>query len=138
MHVPARRTVTLSAMNASSPSLQRFAAVLAAFLIALGGTAVVASTASAQSAGDEQYTDPLGDGGSPGDGGDEPTSDDGSQGDAAPPPPTPSAPAEPATPVAGETAPTLPRTGADRALLAELGLAMLLGGALLRRRARSI
>ncbi|NLT07126.1 MAG: hypothetical protein GXY03_12550 [Solirubrobacterales bacterium] len=105
-----------------------------------------ASSAVAQSAGDRQYSDPLvtdGGGQQPEPAPDTPTSSDGSGQGAAPSPATGSgdasgavdlpAGAEPAQEFADDpssSAGTLPRTGADAALLAGLGLAALALGAL--------
>jgi LPXTG-motif cell wall-anchored protein len=124
-------------MDIALPPFRRAVAALAALLIAFGCVGAAASTAFAQSAGDEQYADPLGDGGGDsGESGDQPTSsDDGSSGTADSPSAT-TAPTEPAAPAAAESASTLPRTGVESPLLAALGLTLLAGGALLRRTAR--
>ena len=89
------------------------------------------AAALAQSAGDEQYEDPLG--------GTEP------EVDTAPPPPPPAAAqpapanaqgsAQPAAPAPAAAQDELPRTGGREALLAALGLACLAAGLSLRRRA---
>jgi LPXTG-motif cell wall-anchored protein len=135
MHIQRERPVTLSPMDAALPSLQRLTATLAAVLLAFGCLAMTASTAGAQSAGDEQYADPLGDdGGGASDGGDRPTSDTGADDGSPAPPATGSPSAGSAAPRATESSPTLPRTGAEASVIVTLGVAMLLGGLLLRRR----
>ena len=135
---------TLAAMDGSRARRRTFAAALAT-VAALS----LAPAALAQSAGDDQYSDPLAGGGqeprqspsTPG-GGDTPSP--------APPPPAPApapapAPSGPDTstsddapsrstataPVGGET---LPHTGAEPAPAVATGLLLLLGGALLRQR----
>jgi LPXTG-motif cell wall-anchored protein len=107
--------------------------VVAGMLLAL-----LPSAAAAQSAGDEQYSDPFG-------------GTDQSQAQATPAPAAPTAPApaaqpaqpaQPATPApAAPTQPApagaqLPRTGADAWLPALLGLVLLSAGVALRARAR--
>jgi hypothetical protein len=93
----------------------------------------VPAAAFAQSAGDEQYQDPLpsqpaqprdeGAGSSPGSGSVTPPS-----APAAPAPEAPQAEAAEATPAAAE----IPRTGADAALMAVVGAALLATGAAAR------
>jgi LPXTG-motif cell wall-anchored protein len=109
----------------------RFAALLAAAVLALPGAAW------AQSAGDDQYEDPFAP--QPGQ-----TDDGGAQEEepAAQPDPAPAAP-EPAAPQPEATAAqspdggeTLPRTGADEGLVALAGAMMLAGGIALRVRTR--
>jgi hypothetical protein len=108
-----------------------FAAVLrpAMLLIALCLLAMPAA-ALAQSAGDEQYTDPFGESENPAD----------TQAQGAPAPESEAAPAAPAEgeeAVASQQAdsPALPATGGPAALLAGGGALLLAGGAALRRRA---
>ena len=107
-------------------------------LLAVAASLAVPAGALAQSAGDEQYTDPFGQ--------EEP---------AAPQEPAPEQPAEPppeaAAPAPGgdgsvepapvteadaaqEAGPTLPRTGAPVILLAAAGYALLLAGIAIRRK----
>jgi hypothetical protein len=89
------------------------------------------AAALAQSAGDEQYSDPFGDqAGQPNDSQDEPAAE------------TPAEqPTAPSTTGGGATAsqtsdgPSLPRTGLPAAILAGSGLLLLLGGGSMRRRA---
>jgi hypothetical protein len=92
-----------------------------------------APAALAQSAGDDQYSDPFGQQGQPTGGG--------GQGEAPASPPSSSAPAgaAPATtaaePVAAQEAgPTLPATGFPAGVLAGMGTLMLAAGTTLRRR----
>jgi LPXTG-motif cell wall-anchored protein len=122
------------------PDLRRRLALLTAAFCLAGPAAALA-----QSAGDDQYTDPFG--GSGGGQQEEPAATP----EPAPAPagePTPApvaaAPAEPAsapgTSTPGETAAAgsggteLPRTGAPTGLVVALGATLLLGGLLLRRR----
>ena len=122
-------------------TVPRLSVLLASGLLALAP----AAPALAQSAGDEQYSDPLGgqtEGG--GSGQSSPGLTDTPQemgGDAAPAPapaptPAPSAPAAAAsTPAAEGTARTeLPRTGADARVVALFGVALVLFGIGLRLR----
>jgi hypothetical protein len=97
-----------------------------AMALALVGASLVPATATAQSAGDDQYEDPFG-------GGEEPA------------PPAP-APAEPSAGSQGETAagtPTvtsgaeLPRTGANAGLLGGAGVVLVLAGTIVRLRLRA-
>lgn len=98
------------------------------------------AAALAQSAGDEQYTDPFGEG------------EQGSETQEPAPEPAPEPPVEqqsgvpaqtgsespdpaPAAEAAQEAAPTLPRTGAPLVLLAATGYALLLAGIAIRRKA---
>ncbi len=89
------------------------------------------AVATAQNAGDEQYSDPFGQTDQP----------NGSQGepapepDAAPAPATPAAPVEQAVTSQQADAPTLPATGLPVYLLASAGAMLLASGAALRRRA---
>jgi LPXTG-motif cell wall-anchored protein len=101
---------------------RRAITLLAAALLALGAPAA----AIAQSAGDEQYQDPLA--------GSDPEPAGGSQGQTPPPPAQPqaAAPAQAAQPPAAT--PQLPRTGGREAVLAAAGFALLAGGLALRRR----
>ena len=104
--------------------------MLAAALLALGAPA----GAIAQSAGDEQYEDPLA--GEQTEASPPPAS--GSQGSTPPPaasqPPAATTPsAQPAPPPAAGSE-ELPRTGGREALLASLGMVLLAGGVALRRR----
>jgi hypothetical protein len=113
--------------------LRPFIALLATvLLLALPGVAL------AQSAGDDQYADPLSGQDQPADSGqgngDQPTDDGGST-------PAPTAPAPDPAPTGAETtstaAPgagtTLPRTGYDVVLLFAAAFPLLLGGLTLRR-----
>jgi hypothetical protein len=109
-------------------------------LLALTAALALPGAALAQSAGDEQYTDPFGD---------EPSSQQ--QEDPAPAPeqpaepaPTAPAPAEggngtaevaPTTESSQEASPALPRTGAPVMLFAAVGYALLLAGVAIRRKA---
>ena len=102
---------------------------LAALLLAVSLLALPA-VATAQNAGDEQYSDPFaetdqGGGGSQG----EP------EPDAAPAPATPAAPEEQAVTSQQADGPTLPATGLPAYLLASAGAMLLASGAALRRRA---
>ncbi len=107
--------------------MRRYAPLLLA-LLALA----LPSAALAQSAGDEQYSDPFGEVEEP----------SGSQGDPAPAPEPAPAPAPAETAVAGEEAvasqeadaPTLPATGLPAHLLAGSGSLLFAAGAALRRR----
>jgi LPXTG-motif cell wall-anchored protein len=100
--------------------------------------ALLPSAAAAQSAGDEQYSDPFG-------------GTDQTQAQATPAPVAPTTPAPAAQPAQAPTTPApsapaqpapagahspLPRTGADARLPALLGLALLSAGVALRARAR--
>ena len=132
---------TLAAMDGSDA--RRRTTVAAAVALTLAGL-VAAPGALAQSAGDEQYRDPLA-GERPqqsptpsaGAGGNDPATE---QAPAAPSaPPVESAPSTPEA-AAPTPAPTttadgaLPRTGAEPAWIAPAGLLVLAGGMLLRRR----
>jgi LPXTG-motif cell wall-anchored protein len=127
---------TLAAMDGSGGRRRTRATALAVLAVLI---LAPAPAATAQSAGDRQYSDPLVGGGRDRSGAQTPPagSGDGSNAPApsAPTPATPSAPA-PETPpaTAGETAATpsatLPRTGADAPALAGLGLALIAIGAL--------
>lgn len=135
---------TLAGMDGSR--VHRRTLLTALVTLALAALAPTPS-AFAQSAGDEQYADPLaGDGqgqdrqGSRG-GGDEPGEAPAPSPAPTPAPATPSSPDAPtgdagspgttaATPAAGES---LPRTGAEPAPLVAAGASLLLVGALLRR-----
>jgi hypothetical protein len=107
-------------------------------LLAVGASLVLPAGALAQSAGDEQYTDPFGD--------EEPATqqqEPAPEQPAAPPSGTPdpapggdgSAEPAPAAEAAQESPPTLPRTGAPVLLLAASGYALLLTGIAIRRQA---
>jgi hypothetical protein len=115
--------------------VRHIAAVLAALLI----FAAVPTVAAAQSAGENQYTDPLNPGGNSGSGGG--NSGGGGSGGGAPQPqapasPAPASPAQPAGTAQGAGSnKSLPRTGMPVALLALSGGALLAGGLALRRRA---
>jgi hypothetical protein len=123
-------------------------------LVALITAAALLATpavALAQSAGDEQYTDPFqgGDGG----GQEQPAEQPAEQPSAPPPPSEPAEPVEPApggngtaeaapsaeaAPTAEatqEASPTLPRTGLPVLIIATLGYALLLAGIAIRRKA---
>jgi len=105
---------------------------------ALAAMALLAAPASAraQSAGDEQYSDPFG-------GGDQPTQDQGNS-NASPAPAADPAGQEPAAESSTDSATaadtgdegTLPRTGFPIALTALLGALFLCAGASMRRRAQ--
>jgi LPXTG-motif cell wall-anchored protein len=123
---------TLAGMDGSSARC-RTGAIVAAVLTVLA--LALTPAALAQSAGDNQYADPLTNGDGQSRQQEQPDPDAGGGGDdsAVPAPPT-AAPAAPATsPQAGTTATdhaTLPRTGSDALLLAGAGLALTLTGAL--------
>ena len=89
-----------------------------------------APAALAQSAGDEQYSDPFGQTDQPNGSQDEPATEPG----AAPAPAAPAAPADEATAAQDSAAPTLPATGLPAFLLAGAGAMLLASGAALRRR----
>jgi LPXTG-motif cell wall-anchored protein len=119
------------ARYAVAPMRRRLAALMAALLLALP------AAATAQNAGDEQYSDPFGGTEQPEGGG----GDGGSNGSETPS--TPSAP--PAEPAVEDTAPAdtsedsgsaLPQTGFPAALAAALGLLLLGFGASVRGRTR--
>jgi hypothetical protein len=104
------------------------ALILAVLLLALP------AVATAQNAGDEQYSDPFGQTEEPsGSQGDQP-SDTQEQPHETVPPAAPAAPAEEQA-VAAQAAdpPTLPRTGVPASLLAGAGALLLAAGATLRR-----
>jgi hypothetical protein len=105
------------------------ALILAAALLAAPGAAF------AQSAGDEQYTDPFQ--GDAGGGQTEQPAQTQPEPEPAPPPEQPAGqvPAEEgaAAESAQTTSPTLPRTGAPVALLAAAGYALMLAGIAIRR-----
>jgi LPXTG-motif cell wall-anchored protein len=118
---------------------QALAAFAVLIALALPGAAV------AQSAGDEQYTDPFGQGDAPAQQQDAPAQ----QQDAPAPQqaPAPEQPVEqaPVTPepapggngtvgTAQDTSPSLPRTGAPVVLFAAIGYALLLAGIAIRRK----
>jgi hypothetical protein len=89
-----------------------------------------APAALAQSAGDEQYSDPFGQQGQPNGGGQGETPTGSAPTDAAPAPATTAA-----QPVASQDAgPTLPATGFPAGVLAGMGTLMLAAGTTLRRR----
>lgn len=91
------------------------------------------TAAMAQSAGDEQYSDPFGQTDQPNGSQEDPAPEP----DAAPAPATPAAPAEPAEQAVTSQeagAPTLPATGLPVYLLASAGAMLLASGAALRRR----
>ena len=113
-------------------------------LAALAAALALPSSASAQSAGDEQYTDPFGQ--------EEPAAQpqepppeqpvEQPSGTAEPAPggngtaeAAPTSEAAPAAEAAQESSPTLPRTGAPLLLLAAIGYALLLAGVAIRRKA---
>jgi hypothetical protein len=103
---------------------------IVALLLAVSLLALPAA-AMAQSAGDEQYSDPFGQTDQPNGSQDEPAPD----ADAAPAAPaTPAAPAEQAVTSQEAAAPTLPATGLPAFLLASAGGMLLASGAALRRR----
>jgi hypothetical protein len=88
------------------------------------------TAAMAQSAGDEQYSDPFGQTDEPNGSQDNPAPEP----EAAPAPATPAAPAEQAVTSQDAAAPTLPATGLPAFLLASVGAMLLASGAALRRR----
>ena len=100
-----------------------------ALLLALSLLALP-SAAMAQSAGDEQYSDPFGQTDEPNGSQDNPAPEP----EAAPAPATPAAPAEEAVASQDAAAPTLPATGLPAFLLASAGATLLASGAALRRR----
>jgi hypothetical protein len=102
---------------------------IVALLLALSLLALP-SAAMAQSAGDEQYSDPFGQTDEPNGSQDDPAPEP----DAAPAPATPAAPAEQAVASQDAAAPTLPATGLPAFLLASAGGMLLASGAALRRR----
>jgi LPXTG-motif cell wall-anchored protein len=119
---------------------RRFAAPIAALILALTPTAALA-----QSAGDDQYSDPFGDeqsqssGGSGGSGssgsagaGSAPSASSGSAAQAAPSTAAPAATAASGT--AAAEGGQLPRTGLDAGLVAAIGAGLLGIGFVLRRR----
>lgn len=100
---------------------------IVALLLAVSLLALPA-VATAQNAGDEQYSDPFA----------EPDQPTGSQGEPAPEPdaaPAPAAPEEQAVISQQADGPTLPATGLPAYLLASAGAMLLASGAALRRRA---
>jgi hypothetical protein len=88
------------------------------------------TAAMAQSAGDEQYSDPFGQTDEPNGSQDNPAPEP----EPAPAPATPAAPAEQAVTSQEAAAPTLPATGLPAFLLASAGAMLLASGAALRRR----
>jgi LPXTG-motif cell wall-anchored protein len=117
-------------------STRRFAAPIAALIIALTPTAALA-----QSAGDDQYTDPFGDeqsqssggsGSESGGSGTAPSAGSGSAAQAAPSTGAPAAAAASGT-AAAESG-QLPRTGLDAGVVAAIGAGLLGVGLVLRRR----
>src|SRR5688572_7891907 len=110
---------------------RRIAALTSALVLALPGAAL------AGGAGDDQYEDPFGDEPTQSEPAQTPDAGEGApEAEPAPADPAPQAapaPAE-AAPAASSGAPTLPRTGADAALVALAGGALVLAGAALRRR----
>jgi hypothetical protein len=104
---------------------------IVALLLAVSLLALPAA-AMAQSAGDEQYSDPFGQTDQPNGSQDEPAPEP----DAAPTPAAPAAPAAPAEQAVTSqqaAAPTLPATGLPALLLASAGAMLLASGAALRR-----
>ena len=105
-------------------------------LVALAACLALPAGALAQSAGDDQYTDPFG-------GGDEPAQQEEPAAEqpagSAPEPSEPApggngtAEAAPTAEAAQEGSPTLPRTGAPVILFAAAGYALLLAGIAIRR-----
>jgi hypothetical protein len=102
---------------------------IAALLLAVSLLALP-TAAMAQSAGDEQYSDPFGQTDQPNGSQEDPAPEP----DAAPAPATPAAPAEQAVTSQEAVAPTLPATGLPVFLLASAGAMLLASGAALRRR----
>ena len=86
------------------------------------------ATALAQSAGDEQYVDPIEEPAPPSDGGGETPSGSGTAPSAPSAPAAPAAPTEPGTTATPTAAGELPRTGMDAVLIALAGCALLLAG----------
>ncbi len=136
---------TLAAMDGSRAHHRTPVIALATLTLA---ALALAPAAHAQSAGDDQYSDPLA-------GGDrqqdrEPSSPGGGdqQSDAPAPAPAPAAPSGPdtptsdggtagtttATPAPSATGESLPRTGAEPVPIVATGVVLLLAGALLRQR----
>jgi hypothetical protein len=116
---------------------------LAALLVALA--LLAPASAFAQSAGDEQYADPFGDGqsqsGSQGSSNDQGSSSGGGTTTAQAAPTATPAPAQAPAPTAttaqaAPAAPQLPRTGGDPITPAVAGFWLLLGGVALRARVR--
>jgi hypothetical protein len=103
-----------------------------ALLVAIAMLALPA-TSLAQSAGDDQYQDPL----AGQDGGGNSSGSTGSSGSApaTPTPPSAAAPASTTTPqaTAAQASGQLPRTGFDVVLTIEVGLAMLISGVVAQR-----
>ncbi len=128
---------TLAAMDGSRAHRRTFVTALATLALA---ALALAPAGAAQSAGDDQYSDPLA-----GDRQQEPSSRGGGEpSDAPAPAPAPAAPTGPDTPTsdggtadataaAPQTGESLPRTGAEPVPIAAAGTALLLAGALLRR-----
>jgi LPXTG-motif cell wall-anchored protein len=117
----------------------RLTPCVAVVLVVLAHAAILPAATVAQSAGDDQYADPLGggDGGTEQPTPQEPTGQDAptsSDAPAAPVTPGGEAPSN-AAPPGAEPAATLPRTGTDAALPAALGTALLGAGLVLSRRA---
>ena len=121
-------------------STRRFAAPFAALILAL-----TPATVLAQSAGDEQYSDPFGDneqnqgsggsGSSSGSGGGgSGTAPSTSSGSAAQAAPATAAPAASGTTAAAADGGELPRTGLDAGLVAAIGAGLVGMGLVLRRR----
>jgi hypothetical protein len=115
-------------------------------LVALALSLALPSAALAQSAGDEQYTDPFGEGDSGGQtqepSPDQPVEQPSGTPEPAPAPggngtaePAPTAEAAPAPEAAQDGSPTLPRTGAPVILFAAIGYVLLLAGTAIRRKA---
>ena len=102
---------------------------LVALLLAVSLLALP-TAAMAQSAGDEQYSDPFGQTDEPSGSQDNPAPEP----EPAPAPATPAAPAEQAVTSQDAAAPTLPATGLPAFLLASAGAMLLASGAALRRR----
>ena len=120
--------------SALVPVRSRVATLLAVLAVAIAPGAALAQSGGA---GDDQYVDPLGggsqqqqqSGGSNSSGGS-------SNGPALSNSPALSAQASPTTAPSSASAQTLPRTGADAGVVAAIGAALLLAGAVLRRRLR--
>lgn len=152
MHARSARDATLVCVRRTRSRPFRLAlAAVAAFALVLAALSSLPAAALAQSAGDEQYEDPLvedgdpgGGGGSDGDGGsgtdrtgpDTPVQSPAEPADPAPAPDAADLPAG-AEPLAGSDSETLPRTGGGATPTAVLGLALLAAGVGLRLRART-
>jgi len=156
MHARSARDATLVCVRHTRSRPFRLAlAAVAAFALVLAALPSLPAAALAQSAGDEQYEDPLVEDGDPsggGGGGSDGDGDGGSGTDRTGPDTPVQSPAEPADPapapdaadlpagaepLAASDSETLPRTGGAATPTAVLGLALLAAGVALRLRART-